>query len=338
MNRPGPMRVTLVGTGTDDGWPVPSCPCASCQWARSAGLGRRPTAILVDGLPLYGVRAPASRGVRELPGGGPDEVLYDLGGRLLYARGAGRLPGQTVAVVSGAAYQVVLLDVAAMPLLLAELRRYGAVTDRTRIIAVHLGHRAPVGPELHRRLALWGAEALPDGTVVDAPSPAPERPGAPRRVLVLGGARSGKSAEAERRLAAEPEVTYVATGLVAGDPEWLRRVAVHRERRPSWWRTLETTDLVPLLRDPPGPLLVDCLTLWLAAFLDEPAAADELVDAWRDTTAYAVAVSNEVGSGIVPATESGRRFRDALGTLNAGVASVSDEVWLVTAGIARRLA
>jgi adenosylcobinamide kinase / adenosylcobinamide-phosphate guanylyltransferase len=175
----------------------------------------------------------------------------------------------------------------------------------------------------------------------------------PRRVLVLGGARSGKSSHAEGLLGRERAVEYVACGLVpdGDDAEWADRVALHRDRRPASWTTTETTDLVAVLGRPGPPVLVDCLTTWLARVMDdcgnwtdEPGADDRLaaevdrvVDAWRVTRRRVVAVSNEVGSGVVPATPSGRRFRDELGVLNARIAAASDRVWLVTAGLPQRL-
>ncbi|WP_324277140.1 bifunctional adenosylcobinamide kinase/adenosylcobinamide-phosphate guanylyltransferase [Blastococcus brunescens] len=174
-----------------------------------------------------------------------------------------------------------------------------------------------------------------------------------RRVLVLGGARSGKSSYAEGLLARERSVEYVACGLVPGedDPEWAERVALHRVRRPSSWTTTETVDLVEVLGTPGPPVLVDCLTTWLARVMDdcevwtgEPgsdarlsAAIDDVVVAWSRTRRRVIAVSNEVGSGIVPGTPSGRRFRDELGVLNARVAAASERVWLVTAGLPQRL-
>jgi adenosylcobinamide kinase/adenosylcobinamide-phosphate guanylyltransferase len=171
-------------------------------------------------------------------------------------------------------------------------------------------------------------------------------------VLLLGGARSGKSAEAELRLAAEPEVTYVATGPGPGtDRDWAARVAAHRSRRPHWWRTAETLDLAGQLRVASGALLVDGIGTWLAGKMGEcgiwaaleagqEGAASEclagciadLLDAWRHTRAYVVAVSDEAGSGVVPATASGRRFRDELGHLNQLLAAESDETALVVAG------
>jgi adenosylcobinamide kinase/adenosylcobinamide-phosphate guanylyltransferase len=101
----------------------------------------------------------------------------------------------------------------------------------------------------------------------------------------------------------------------------------------------------------PAPVLVDCLTTWLARVMDDCGAwddadgtaaaladrTDQVLQAWRHTRRQVIAVSNEIGSGVVPGTASGRRFRDELGRLNARIAADSDEVWLCTAGIARRL-
>lgn len=188
------------------------------------------------------------------------------------------------------------------------------------------------------------------------PLPLPGRPrrGRPFRVLILGGARSGKSVTAERLLAARDQVDYVATGPVpdASDPEWADRVRLHRQRRPAHWTTMETLDLESVLAGSgTAPVLVDCLSTWLAGAMEEaglwadaPGAGKKLADrvdgllgAWRTTKRHVVAVSNEVGSGVVPATESGIRFRDELGVLNARVAAECEQVWLCTAGIARRL-
>ncbi|MBI0384735.1 bifunctional adenosylcobinamide kinase/adenosylcobinamide-phosphate guanylyltransferase, partial [Streptomyces albiflaviniger] len=160
----------------------------------------------------------------------------------------------------------------------------------------------------------------------------------------------GKSLEAERRLAAFPDVLYVATsGTREGDPEWAARVAAHRDRRPGSWRTTETCDLPPLLAEDGPPLLIDCLALWLTDAMDSVSAWDDekwahggeralrervsaLVAAVRATARTVVAVSNEVGSGVVPATASGRRFRDELGRLNAAFAEECEQVLLVVAG------
>ena len=176
------------------------------------------------------------------------------------------------------------------------------------------------------------------------------------RVLLLGGIRSGKSREAERRLAAEPSVTYVATGAPDGsDDEWTARIAAHRERRPAGWQTLETLEVAALLRtvgaaDP--PLLIDCVNGWLAGAMatagcweeaDANAvkrlavAADDLVDAWSASDARVIAVSNEVGMSLVPTTRPGRWFAEELGSLNQRLAAAADEVWFLTAGIPTRL-
>ncbi|WUH93918.1 bifunctional adenosylcobinamide kinase/adenosylcobinamide-phosphate guanylyltransferase [Streptomyces sp. NBC_00433] len=269
--------------------------------------------------------------------------------RLLYLP-----PGCAPAGIGGTdepPYDLVLLDAIGRPDALARLRAAGAVAGTTDVVAVHIDHDAPPQPELGRRLAAYGARAVPDGTTLVA-GDYHAVPDVPRRTLVLGGARSGKSAEAERRLAAFPEVLYVATGGTReGDADWADRVARHRERRPAGWRTLETCDLTPLLADGSGPpLLIDCLALWLTDVLDTEGAwdddawhngaarrvrarADALAAAWRATCRTAVAVSNEVGSGVVPATPAGRRFRDELGRLNAAMAAESDHVLLLIAGL-----
>jgi adenosylcobinamide kinase / adenosylcobinamide-phosphate guanylyltransferase len=192
--------------------------------------------------------------------------------------------------------------------------------------------------------------------------PLPGRPrlGRPFRVLVLGGARSGKSVVAERMLGNRDQVDYVACGLREDDtdPSWAERIERHRERRPASWTTLETLDLDGVLAGPDRsparqaiPVLVDCLSTWLAGVMDEcglwtgcpgadkelAARVDGMLHAWRSTRRVVVGVSNEVGSGVVPGTASGMRFRDELGKLNALVAAECEQVWLCTAGIARRL-
>ena len=173
------------------------------------------------------------------------------------------------------------------------------------------------------------------------------------RVLVTGGVRSGKSRHAESLLAAAPAVSYVAPGPDAEedpDPDWVARIAAHRQRRPATWTTVETRDLAAALRLD-GPVLVDCLGTWLAAVLDErdlwEAPSDEVtgvvdglladvvdVLAARDDV---VVVTNEVGLGVVPAHRSGRLFRDLLGRVNQRVAEACDEVHLVVAGRVLRL-
>ncbi len=160
-------------------------------------------------------------------------------------------------------------------------------------------------------------------------------------VLVLGGNRSGKSGFAESLLAAEPVVDYVATAAHRpGDVEWTQRIAAHRARRPVAWTTVETTDLAAVLKRAGPAVLIDSVTLWLGGALngdDLRDRTDELCAAWAETSRFAVAVSDEVGSGVVPETASGRRFRDELGLLNQRLADVADEVHLVVAGTSLRL-
>jgi adenosylcobinamide kinase/adenosylcobinamide-phosphate guanylyltransferase len=146
--------------------------------------------------------------------------------------------------------------------------------------------------------------------------------------LVLGGARSGKSAFAERR-AGPGSVTYVATGDGADMPE---RVAAHRARRPSTWTTIEAVDLVGVLSSVVGTVLVDSLTTWVAGAAGFEVDIDELCRALSSRSGDTVVVSDEVGLGVHPSTEVGRAFRDALGLVNQAVAAVADEVLLVVAG------
>jgi adenosylcobinamide kinase/adenosylcobinamide-phosphate guanylyltransferase len=172
-----------------------------------------------------------------------------------------------------------------------------------------------------------------------------------RRVLVLGGSRSGKSRFAESLFDDETNADYVATApRHPGDAEWVERIRRHRERRGERWRTLETGDAAGALRADGSPVLLESVTAWLARAMDEcgcwtgeekPGQLDDrisrLQEAWAHTSRFAVAVSDEVGSGIVPDTTAGRRFRDTLGQLNQQLAAVADEVFLVVAGLPLQL-
>lgn len=156
--------------------------------------------------------------------------------------------------------------------------------------------------------------------------------------LVLGGARSGKSAVAER-LAAEAgdEVVYLATGI-ATDDDMTARIAAHKLRRPPRWDTVETRDLVGAVRAlPPRPALIDSLGTWVASTDDFVVDVDGLVDALRTRIAVTIVVSDEVGLGVHPETAVGRAWRDALGDLNQAVAAVAGEALLVVAGRVVRL-
>ena len=159
--------------------------------------------------------------------------------------------------------------------------------------------------------------------------------------LVLGGARSGKSAFAET-LACEAasDRLYVATAT-AGDDEMAERIAHHRARRGAGWRTIEEPlELVAVLARETGAgraVLVDCLTLWLSNLMhaerDVEAQTRELVACLREARGAVVLVSNEVGLGLVPDTPLGRRFRDAQGRLNQAIAAVADNVVFIAAGL-----
>lgn len=177
--------------------------------------------------------------------------------------------------------------------------------------------------------------------------------------FVTGGARSGKSAFAER-IAAESglPVTYLAT-MEPGDDELAARVARHRARRPASWRTVEVPlKLTDAIREaPPGELLlVDCLSLWVAnvvfAAVPDPEAdaaafesatdrcvalAREAAQALGARPGPSVVVTNEVGSGIVPAGALSRYYRDALGLVNQRFAAAADEAFVLISGMPLRL-
>lgn len=154
--------------------------------------------------------------------------------------------------------------------------------------------------------------------------------------LVLGGTRSGKSAVAEALAARLPApVTYVATAVVAPDDgDHVARVAAHRARRDPSWATVEATgsDLARVLRATAGSVLVDSIGTWLTGHPDLTGDVDELCAALVERPGGTVVVSEEVGLGVHPSSELGRRFRDRLGEVNVAVAAVADSVLLVVAG------
>lgn len=188
----------------------------------------------------------------------------------------------------------------------------------------------------------------------------PEQTVTPRLIVILGGARSGKSAFAERLAAGSGRsVAFIATAT-AGDDEMRERIARHRASRPQGWYTLEEPlDLARAVRrasELADVLLLDCITLWLANWLaqqygtnDEgelassPLVADgalKAVEALLDAlnvlapTKTLIVVSNEVGLGIVPPYPLGRLYRDTLGYVNQRLARAADRVYLLVAGIA----
>jgi adenosylcobinamide kinase / adenosylcobinamide-phosphate guanylyltransferase len=163
---------------------------------------------------------------------------------------------------------------------------------------------------------------------------------ASKRILILGGARSGKSAYGESLLPARGQKFYIATAE-AGDEEMAARIAAHRARRGHGWTVVEAPlDLAAAIRAHAtlgAHVMVDCVTLWLSNLLmaerDTGACVDELVEAVVAAEGILIIVSNEVGSGVVPENALGRRFRDAAGWANQRLAAAVDEVVLVTAGL-----
>jgi adenosylcobinamide kinase / adenosylcobinamide-phosphate guanylyltransferase len=407
------VHALLIGTGGTNGWPEDGCRCASCTRAAASGLTRRPARVLVDGtlefIPyqqiMAGTGQPRGAGhqIVQLPGG--FDITSPDGGRLLLAAGPGQIPEPAP---DARPYDITLLDLLAGPTQLGRLRAARLILAHTAVAALYADHRISSEQELARRCELWRAAVCEDGQLVTSPAPGvPEvipAPGTaavgPNRTLIIGGARSGKSTEAELRLAAEPAVTYLAAGpwaattpaagapaaaaqaattaaalATAGvaaakasdrldesparvwtgpdaepDTEWAQRVARHRARRPPWWRTIEGLDIAGTLRRESGAVLIDGIGTWLAAVMDEVgmwaddspgpdacaellgARIDDLIDAWRQTAAIVVAVTDEVGSGLVPPYPAGRAFRDQLGWLNQRLAAESEVNLLVVAG------
>jgi adenosyl cobinamide kinase/adenosyl cobinamide phosphate guanylyltransferase len=160
--------------------------------------------------------------------------------------------------------------------------------------------------------------------------------------MLLGGARSGKSRWAVRLATqARQPVTFVATAE-ARDEEMAERISLHRAQRPSAWTTVEEPRLLAdALRDIDHgrAVIVDCLTLWVSNLLEQDLADQEVRDRAREAATLAahqagevIGVSNEVGSGIVPMTELGRRYQDLLGEVNAIWVEHAARAALVVAG------
>jgi adenosylcobinamide kinase/adenosylcobinamide-phosphate guanylyltransferase len=328
--------------------------------------------LMTDPTATAGTAASASPAHRIAPLPGGIEVTSPDGGRLLLAAGPAQVPEPAP---GSAPYDIALLDLLASPAQLGHLRAAGLVSEQTIVVAMYCDHRISSEQELARRCQLWGVAAGHDGQLISSRDP--NSPTAswsavasglarPHRTLIIGGARSGKSTEAELRLAGEPSVTYLAAGPWAAvaaesgsgqsgswigpdgqpDAEWAGRVARHRARRPPDWRTIESLDMAGVLRRETGALLIDGLGTWLAGVMDEvgmwagdtraagivQGRIDEVIDAWRETSALLVAVSDQVGSGLVPAYPSGRTFRDQLGWLNQRLAAESEVALLTVAG------
>ncbi|TML92585.1 MAG: bifunctional adenosylcobinamide kinase/adenosylcobinamide-phosphate guanylyltransferase [Actinobacteria bacterium] len=157
--------------------------------------------------------------------------------------------------------------------------------------------------------------------------------------LVLGGARSGKSAVAEGLASTlaggDGAVTYIATAIARGDADFAARIRAHQNRRPASWSTVEAgADLVGALGslDDDAVVLVDSLGTWVGAQPELAVDIDDLVATLRARMGPLVLVSDEVGLGVHPSTAAGLRFRDTLGELNVAVAEIADDVLLVVAG------
>jgi len=165
--------------------------------------------------------------------------------------------------------------------------------------------------------------------------------------LVLGGARSGKSRYAQTLIGDRPAI-YLATARRTRDGEMVGRIRRHRADRPTSWLTIEEPVSVPrVVRTAvpaDAPMLVECATLWISNLFEREAhtpphkqqeivmaAVHDLADACQ--VRHVVLVSNEVGSGIVPSTRVGRRFRDLQGWANQILASEARTVVLVVAGL-----
>lgn len=175
--------------------------------------------------------------------------------------------------------------------------------------------------------------------------------GTSKIVLVTGGARSGKSAFAERYAAALPgRHAYVATAAPADDEEMARRIAAHQKRRPASWKTWEISEdlsrkAADLCREA-DVILVDCLTIYFSNYLwihdgdDDEAVIDgalaelaAVLKAFRKAGVTAVLVTNELGSGIVPMERVSRLYRDLIGRVNQAAAEEADEVYVSVCGI-----
>ncbi len=165
-----------------------------------------------------------------------------------------------------------------------------------------------------------------------------------RVTLVLGGVRSGKSRFALEIASSARMVTFIATAH-ASDDEMRRKIERHQSERPSHWRTheepLQLGEGISSEQDTSETAVVDCLTFFAAnlmeAYGDDRAAIDAAIDALcsalHNTKRQIILVSNEVGSGIVPAYAAGRQFRDLLGEINQRVAAVANNVVLMVAGL-----
>ena len=169
--------------------------------------------------------------------------------------------------------------------------------------------------------------------------------------LILGGARSGKSAYAEQlAIQSKLAVAYVATAQVSDD-EFAKRIEHHKQRRPKNWQIIEAPcnleQTLQALDQADQCIIVDCLTLWLAQCICPDCETPEttvwtdekqaLLDVLPKLNSTVLLVSNEVGMGIVPLGEINRQFQDEQGRLNQAVAAIADKVSFIAAGLPLQL-
>ena len=162
--------------------------------------------------------------------------------------------------------------------------------------------------------------------------------------LVLGGVRSGKSRYAQAMAERSERVTFIATAELRDDEEMLQKIARHRSERPDYWTTIEEplqlAKSIGTAAAGCDAILVDCLTLYASNLMEQFEHAsliseqlDQLCAALQSVPCPVILVSNEVGSGVVPAYALGRKFRDLVGEINQRVAVVADTVLLMVAGL-----
>jgi len=327
------------------------------SWTIPAAHGRGPWQVTA---------IPANHTTGNGDGYADECLLYDIsdaaGHRLLYATDTAMLPADTLDAIRHEPWDVVLLeetfgrhtthgsghlDLPTFATCIERMRERGLVTEHTQIVAIHLGHHNPPLAELRTELAGFGADVFADGTVLNTRI----RRGIVH--LVLGGTKSGKSSFAETLAAEYPQVLYVATGYPAdqmsADPAWQHRIAMHRDRRPAHWQTIETIDLVSALDGAQQPVLIDCLNLWLTRILDDhwtdPDTAraitrretDALLAALDRAQVPVIVVSNDVSTALIPPNEIGRLFQELLGEVNARLAAHCDDVTMMIAGRPTRI-
>jgi adenosylcobinamide kinase/adenosylcobinamide-phosphate guanylyltransferase len=163
-------------------------------------------------------------------------------------------------------------------------------------------------------------------------------------VLVLGGARSGKSRFAAGLASKKNKKTAFVATCVPADEEMKQRIAQHRSSRPASWKTFEEAEnlagLIAKINNDFDYILLDCLTLWLSNLLLKGCSEDKIqneinkmVSCIKKGRAHLIIVSNEVGSGIVPEHKLGRDFRDMAGRIHQSLAHESHDVYLIVSGI-----